>query len=147
MQGSNTSPWWQWLNESVSAKAWPLLGGEHLNRAYLLAQRMGPGATADRIAALAAAIRDVVLGYTYDDKTGGEQIVVARGQQLLRFVVTTGWANHSEGQVLEGEADGIAGILPGLGFNPNAWLDGDRPRSAGCGPKVAGVTDGRTVDE
>jgi hypothetical protein len=123
VRGSNTSPWWGWLHESISVREWPLLGGEHGSRAYLLGQAIGPGSTADRVPALAAAISDVVLGYTYDDKIGWEQIVVARGQQLLRFVVLSGWGEHSEGVALEGESEGIHGILSGLGFTPNAWLD------------------------
>ncbi|MDQ6674931.1 MAG: hypothetical protein M3069_30050 [Chloroflexota bacterium] len=123
VRGSNINPWWGWLHESISAREWPLLGGEHRGRAYLLGQVIGPGATADRIPALAAAIDDVVLGYTYDDKTGWEQIVVADRQQLSRFRVISGWGEHSEGVALERESEGINGILNGLGFNPNACLD------------------------
>ena len=123
MRGDNTNPWWAWLHVSISAREWPLLGGEHGGRAYLLGQMIGPGATADRIPALAAAAGQLVRGYSYDDKTGWEQIVVARGQRLSRFRVISGWGEHSEGVALERESEGINGILRALGFEPNAWLD------------------------
>ena len=42
---------------------------------------------------------------------------------MLRFRVISGSGEHSEGVALEGESEGISGILSGLGFNPNAWLD------------------------
>ena len=70
--GPRVGAWWAWLHASISARECPLLGGEHRGRAYVLGQVIGPGATADRIPAPAAAIGDVVLGYTYDDKTGWE---------------------------------------------------------------------------
>ena len=123
IRGENTVPWWAWLNESITSRTWPLLGGEHDGRAYLLGQRLGPAATADRLPALAAAIGNLVLGYSYDDTTGWEQIVVAQDVQLLRFRVISGWGDHSEGLPLEAESEGIHAIVGALGFNPSAWLD------------------------
>ncbi len=118
--------WWAWMYQQHPenrGRTWSLVAGGLDGRSYCLGDGLGVGSTADRVAALAAATGRLVLGYNYDDTTGSEFLVAARGTELLRFSFETNWGDHSEGDTLAGEEHGIGAILEAFGFDPDAWLE------------------------
>jgi hypothetical protein len=124
VEGPATSEWWAWIHEAGrSEDVWPLLVGDHEGRSYVLGDPLGLGGAADRVTAVAARIREFVLGYSYEDTTATEQLTVARGEELLRYTLLSNWGDHDEGARLEGEDLGIGGILQSHGFDPDAWLE------------------------
>jgi hypothetical protein len=120
--GLAPQPWWTWMYSGKAGDEWPLLAGDHEGRSYVLAEAIGVGGDADRVATLTALLGAVVLGYSFEDTTATQQLTVARGHDLLRNTLYSNWGNHEEGAPLPGEDQGIGGVLQALGFDPDGWL-------------------------
>jgi hypothetical protein len=71
-----------------------------------------------------------VLGYSYLDISADAMLTVARGSELLRYMLESNFGSHAEGGRLPGEDDEppqfpaqFTAILRAHGFDADAWLD------------------------
>jgi hypothetical protein len=125
--GPAVTDWLGWLRNLPATDTWRkihVIGGNFQGRSYILSDHLVLASTADRITALAAHSGGTVVGYSWQDNSGFETLVAARGTRLLRYVHDAGeFGRHEEGEPLLQESDGADAALRQLGFDVDGWLE------------------------